>query len=191
MEPTMRARVRAGDTDAFAAVFDECARPVYNLAFRLTGNWSTAEEVVSLTFLEAWRKRQTIKLDGETLRPWLLGIAVNVTRNIARASRRHQAAMSRLPPPLAQPDFAEDLAGRIDDEARLREAGRALSSLRRGERELIALCVWSGQDYNTAAQVLGIPVGTVRSRLSRARAKLRKLTATDSPATQLIPGGPR
>jgi DNA-directed RNA polymerase specialized sigma24 family protein len=51
--------------------------------------------------------------------------------------------------------------------------------LRRGERELIALCVWSGLDYASAARVLGIPVGTVRSRLSRARARLRKLATAD------------
>ena len=57
MDHIQRARVRAGDPDAFGMLFDDYARAVYNLAFRLTGNWSTAEEVVSLTFLEAWRLR--------------------------------------------------------------------------------------------------------------------------------------
>ncbi len=131
--------------------------------------------MVSLTFLQAWRLRDRIDPGGETLRPWLLGIAANVSRNLARASRRHQAALSRLPPPPLVPDFAEELAGRLDDQARLREAGKALGALRRGERDVIALCVWAGLDYATAARALGVPVGTVRSRLSRARRKLSKL----------------
>ena len=171
MELSLRARVRAGDPDAFGVLFDECGRAVYNLAFRMTGNWSAAEEVVSLTFLEAWRLRGTIQ------QTWLLGIAVNVTRNAARASRRHQAALGRLPPVPVIPDFADDLAGRIDDAARLTAVRSAIARLRRGEQEVLALCVWSGLDYAAAAQALGVPVGTVRSRLSRARARLAKLAA--------------
>ena len=179
MEPNLRARIRAGDPDAFGLVFDEYARAVYNLGFRLTANWSAAEEVVSLTFLEAWRLRARIDPGGESLQPWLLGIAVNVCRNLARASRRHQAALSRIPPPPAVPDFAEDLAGRLDDAARLRLVAKALAALRRSEREVIALCVWSELDYATAATALGVPVGTVRSRLSRARRRLQKLVPGD------------
>jgi RNA polymerase sigma-70 factor (ECF subfamily) len=175
VEPNLRARIRAGDPDAFGVLFAEYAHAVYNLGFRLTSSWSAAEDVVSLTFLEAWRLRRTIDPGGEPLRPWLLGIAANVSRNLARASRRHQAALSRLPPPPPVPDFAEELAGRLDDTAQLREVGKALGALRRGEREVIALCVWSELDYATAARALGVPVGTVRSRLSRARRKLSKL----------------
>ena len=179
MEPNLRARLRAGDPDAFGVLFDEHVQAVYNLGFRLTGNWSAAEEVVSVTFLEAWRLRGRIDSGGEPLRPWLLGIAVNVSRNLTRASRRHQAALGKLAPPPPIPDFADDLAGRLDDQARLRAAGKALDALRRGEREVIALCVWSGLDYAAAAGALGVPVGTVRSRLSRARHKLRKLMLAD------------
>jgi RNA polymerase sigma-70 factor (ECF subfamily) len=188
VEPSLRARVRAGDPDAFGVLFDECARAVYNLAFRMTGNWSAAEEVVSLTFLEAWRLRGTVQQAGGSLRPWLLGIAVNVARNAARASRRHQAALGRLPPAPVIPDFADDLAGRIDDAARLMAVRSAVARLRRGEQEVLALCVWSGLDYTAAAQALGVPVGTVRSRLSRARAKLAKLAAADQ--VRAHPAGP-
>jgi RNA polymerase sigma factor (sigma-70 family) len=146
---------------------------------RLTADWSAAEEVVSLTFLEAWRLRARIDPGGESLRPWLLGIAVNVCRNLARASRRHQAALSRIPPPPPVPDFAGELAGRLDDSDHLRQVAKALGGLRRSEREVIALCVWSDLDYATAARALGVPVGTVRSRLSRARRRLRKLVSGD------------
>jgi len=110
------------------------------------------------------------------------GIAVNVTRNAARASRRHQAALGRLPPVPVIPDFADDLAGRIDDAARLTAVRSAMARLRRGEQEVLALCVWSGLDYAAAAQALGVPVGTVRSRLSRARARLAKLAADQAGA---------
>jgi DNA-directed RNA polymerase specialized sigma24 family protein len=119
VELSQRARVRAGDHDEFGVLFSEHARAVYNHAFRLTGNWSAAEEVVSLTFLEAWRLRGTVRPDGGSLLPWLLGIALNVARNVSRAARRQQAAMNRLPKTPDVPDFADDLAGRIDDAERL------------------------------------------------------------------------
>ncbi|WP_151479715.1 RNA polymerase sigma factor [Streptomyces albicerus] len=168
----MRARIRAGDADAFGALFDTYARSVYNHAYRLTGEWSAAEDIVSLTFLEAWRLRERLDADGGSPRPWLLGIATNVARNTRRAARRHAAAVARLPPADFVRDFAEEVAGRIDDLAYLRAVGVALERLRRPEREVLALCVWGGLDYGAAAEALGIPVGTVRSRLSRARTKL-------------------
>ena len=180
MEPSLRARVRVGDPAAFSVLFDEYSRAVYNLAFRLTGNWSTAEETVSLTFLEAWRLRADVEPEGGSLRPWLLGIAINVNRNMSRSARRHQAALSRLPPPPPVPDFADEVAGQLDDARRLRRVMAAAGRLRADERDVIALCVWSELDYASAAQALGVPAGTVRSRLSRARRKLRKLAADDA-----------
>ncbi|WP_217548786.1 RNA polymerase sigma factor [Streptomyces sp. GbtcB6] len=174
MDTHLRRRIRAGDHDAFAALFDAYARSVYNHAFRLTGRWTTAEEVVSLTFLEAWRLRASLDEDGGSPRPWLLGIATNVTRNQRRTARRHAAAMSRLPREEPVRDFADEVAGRIDDAAQLALVRAALAQLRRPEREVLALCVWAGLDYAAAAEALGVPVGTVRSRLSRARTKLAK-----------------
>lgn len=87
MELNLRARVRSGDPDPFGVLFNQYARAVYNLGFRLTANWSAAEEVVSLTFLEAGRLRDRVDHGSEPLRPWLLGIAVNMSRNLARACR--------------------------------------------------------------------------------------------------------
>ena len=84
VDESQRARVRAGDQDEFGVLFTEHARAVYNHAFRLTGNWSAAEEVVSLTFLEAWRLRGTVRTEGGSLLPWMLGIALNVARNVSR-----------------------------------------------------------------------------------------------------------
>jgi RNA polymerase sigma-70 factor (ECF subfamily) len=173
----MRTRVRAGDPDAFRELFDVYVRSVYNHAFRLTGNWSVAEDVVSLTFLEAWRlhDRVDVGMEAGSLRPWLLGIATNVARNVRRAARRHDVALARLPKAQMVPDLAEEVTARIDDGERLALAMRALAALRKPEREVLALCVWAGLDYAEAAEALGVPVGTVRSRLSRARTKLAKL----------------
>lgn len=173
METNERACLRAGDPHAFGRLYDQYARSVYNHAFRLTGNWSTAEDVMAATFLEAWRLRTRIDTDGGSLRPWLLGIATNAARNSSRTARRYAAAMARLPRDDVVPDFADELVGRIDDAEKLAAVQAALATLRRGEREVFALCVWSGLDYREAAQALGVPVGTVRSRLSRARRKLR------------------
>jgi RNA polymerase sigma factor (sigma-70 family) len=189
VELSQRARVRAGDHDEFGVLFEEHARAVYNHAFRLTGNWSAAEEVVSLTFLEAWRLRGTVRPEGGSLLPWLLGIALNVARNVSRAARRQQAALSRLPKAPDVPDFADDLAGRLDDAERLQHLHAALNGLRRTERDVLALCVWSGLNYAEAAEALGVPVGTVRSRLSRARRKLqRTLPREPGPASEQVTG---
>jgi len=178
----LRKRIRAGDHDAFGELFDAYARSVYNHAFRLTGDWAQAEDIVSLTFLDAWRLRGKVDEEGGSLRPWLLGIATNVTRNTRRAARRHAAAVSRLPRDETERDFADEVAARLDDAAELALVRTALATLRRAEREVLALCVWSGLDYRAAAEALGVPVGTVRSRLSRARAKLAKhLKSTELP----------
>lgn len=93
--------------------------------------------------------------------------------------------------PEAEPDFAEEAAGRIDDATRIAALQDALARLRRPDREVLALCVWAGLDYREAAEALGIPVGTVRSRLSRARAKLHRLTdasARRAPQEKREPG---
>jgi RNA polymerase sigma-70 factor (ECF subfamily) len=176
---SLRVRVHAGDPAAFSQLFTDHVRSVYNHAFRLTGNWSVAEDVVSLTFLEAWRLRGRLDVsaDAGSLRPWLLGIATNVARNVRRAARRHDGAVARLPGADAVPDFADEVAGRVDDRERLELAMTALAALRTAEREVVALCVWSGLDYAEAAEALGVPVGTIRSRLSRARGKLTRIVA--------------
>ncbi|MFE7484475.1 RNA polymerase sigma factor [Streptomyces sp. NPDC057552] len=148
----MNERVQAGDRDAFAEIFDQHARLVYAHAARTTGDWALAEDVMSLTFLEAWRLRGKLRDEVANVRAWLLGIATNVLRNTARTSRRHRAAMSRLPAAEALPDFTDELVGRMADEQRLAAAARALKRLNRSEREVFTLVVWSGLGYAAAAE---------------------------------------
>ncbi|MFI6582884.1 RNA polymerase sigma factor [Embleya sp. NPDC050493] len=175
----LRPRIRAGDPDAFAALFDAHARVIHRHAARVTGDPSLADDVVSLTFLEAWRLRAKVAPEGESLRPWLFGIAVNVLRNSARAARRYQAALARIPACEHVPDLADGVVERSADAEELAAAHRALARLRRPEREVFTLVVWAGLDYAAAAEALGVPIGTLRSRLSRARRKLRDLMAQE------------
>ncbi|MEW2351356.1 MULTISPECIES: RNA polymerase sigma factor [unclassified Streptomyces] len=172
----LRRGVRAGDRRAFTELYEDHARAVYNHALRLTGDWSAADDVTAETFLTAWRTRERVEPDGGSLRPWLLVIATHKAENSNRSRRRKLAFLARTAPPPHVPDFAPEAAGRIDDARRLAAVHAALHRLRRKEREVLTLCVWSGLDYAEAAEALGVPVGTVRSRLSRARARLLKLS---------------
>ncbi|MFD3532810.1 RNA polymerase sigma factor [Streptomyces sp. NPDC058664] len=177
MNTDTRARIRDGDPSAFAELFDSYARSVYNHAFRLTGDWSVAEDVMAATFLEAWRLRRKVDPEGGSLRPWLLGVATNVARNHCRGNRRYRAAAAAYaaagPAEASVPDHAAEVAGRLDDRRRIAATLRALGTLRRTEREVLVLCLWEGLAYTDVARALRVPVGTVRSRLSRARARLR------------------
>lgn len=182
-EPTdvrrLREQVRAGDHDAFTHLYRDHVGAVFALAHRLTGSTSSAEEVTAETFLVAWRARGSVDVDDRPLLPWLLGIAARQSLNHTRGVRRRLAFLARSRGVEGVDDFAEETVARLDDAALLRRTQRALSSLTRAEAEVVGLCVWSGLTYAEAAEALGIPVGTVRSRLARARARLRALTSDD------------
>ncbi|MGW1013070.1 RNA polymerase sigma factor [Streptomyces termitum] len=175
----MRERFRAGDPSALGEAYDAHARVLFQYAHRMCGDRAAAEDIVSATFLEAWRCRDRLRADGGSLRPWLLGIATNVLRGTAREARRRDAALARMDDRGVLPDFSDAVASRLADEERLRAARIALGRLRRREREVFGLVVWAGLDYATAGEALGVPVGTVRSRLSRARERLRALAEAE------------
>ena len=99
MEPSdadLWGRSRAGDRDAFGALFERYATLIYNYCFRRVGSWSTAEDLLSVVFLEAWRRRDK-ELPPDKVLPWLYGIATNVVRNQRRSERRFAAALSGCP----------------------------------------------------------------------------------------------
>ena len=177
MEPSdadLWARSRAGDRDAFGQLFDRHAKVIYNYCFRRIGNWAAAEEALSVVFLEAWRRRDK-QLPPDKVLPWLYGIATNVVRNQRRSERRYLAALSRVPTVENEPDFVEDSEQQLDDR---HQAERALSLLRKlpqREQDVFFLCSVMELSYEDAALALDIPVGTVRSRLSRTRTHLREL----------------
>ena len=169
-------RAAGGETNAFGTIFERHATTIYNYCFRRTGDWSQADELTAIVFLEAWRRRTQVELERNDALPWLLGVATNVIRNLRRSQRRHRAALERLSRERVA-DFAGDVDERVDDERQMRAALRALQKLPRADQDVLALCVWEELTYEQAALALGVPVGTVRSRLSRARARLRERTS--------------
>lgn len=175
-----------GDEHAFGVLFDRHSRTVYNYCFRRTADWSVAEDLTSVVFLETWRRRRKVGLESGSLLPWLYGVATNVLRNHRRSLRRYRDALARMPAPPPSPDDAEEAAARLDAEHRMRHVMAAVGALPRRDQEVLALCVWEGLGYAEAATALGVPVGTVRSRLNRARERLRTIqpgrAATGEPA---------
>ncbi|HEX6341223.1 sigma-70 family RNA polymerase sigma factor [Umezawaea sp.] len=169
-----------GDDDhaAFTALFERHAERVWNYAYRLTASWSTAEDLLSATFLAAWRKRGDGVLVRESALPWLCTVAANLARTEWRAGRRRRRVLARLTSAAdtTVTDHAEDLAARSEARDRLRLVVAAVERLPRSEREVAQLCLLGEMPVADAAALLGIAEASVRSRVSRARTKLRDLT---------------
>lgn len=173
-EMALWSRCRKGDADAFAVLFERHARTIYNFCFRRVGDWAAAEDLVSIVFLEAWRRRGKELPEGKVL-PWLFGIATNVVRNHRRFERRYGAMLRRIPEPRPTPGFELEAAARLDDERWIRPALVLLSRLPKREQEVFVLAAWFDLSYEDISLALDVPVGTVRSRLFRARKRLREL----------------
>jgi RNA polymerase sigma-70 factor (ECF subfamily) len=164
-----------GAGEAFGELFERHADRVYAHCFSRTGSWSMAEDLTSVVFLEAWRRRNEVRFSGDSALPWLLGVANNATRNAQRSLRRHNLLLAKLPPAGEEADIAADAAARVDQERLAQHLLCAMGRLRRAEQEVLALCDWAGLSYAEAAVATGVPEGTVRSRLFRARQHLRDL----------------
>jgi RNA polymerase sigma-70 factor (ECF subfamily) len=152
--------------DAFEAEF----APLYRYLARRLGA-SAADDLAAETFAVAFRSWE--RLDPERpVRPWLYGIAANLVRHHWRKERRmlHAYARTGVDPVLAEDDEAVE---RADADARRRELAAALAELRRDERELLLLHAWAELTDAEIGTALDLPVGTVKSRLSRTREKLR------------------
>ncbi|MGV8881559.1 MAG: RNA polymerase sigma factor [Rhodoglobus sp.] len=121
--------------------------------------------MMAITFLEAWRKRAQVRVVNDSVLPWLLVTATNVASNINRSARRYRALLDRLP----KSEWVGDPLSESDDA----EAVAALARLSRADRRVVVLCVLEGFSEREAAEALGVPQGTVKSRLSRAKQRLR------------------
>jgi RNA polymerase sigma factor (sigma-70 family) len=173
---SIRAKHVGGPSEAvdFGLLFDRHAQAVHRFCARRTADLAMAEDLTSATFLEAWRHRHRAPFrDADSALPWLLGVANNVVRNALRGRRRDRAAIERLPIPSDAPAAEDQALGRSMAETRLRTALDAISALSESEQEVVMLVLWAELSYEETATALGIPVGTVRSRLSRARSKLQ------------------
>jgi RNA polymerase sigma-70 factor (ECF subfamily) len=173
-------RARSGDERAFGDLFVRHVQRVYNYCFRRLGSWSLAEEATQTVFVNTWAKRDAVVIE-ESMLPFLFAVANNVARNLSRAAHRYASASAAIPTPDLVSDHADDVAQRIDDERQMQRVIRAMRKLRRQDRDVLAMCDWEGLSYVEAASALNIPVGTVKSRLSRARLRLRELLAGVDP----------
>jgi RNA polymerase sigma-70 factor (ECF subfamily) len=162
-----------GDQQAFSELYERHVRAIYNYLFRRLADWSEAEDLTAVVFLEAYRRRKEVVVFEGKLLPWLYGIATNVLRNRRRALRRHRDLMAQLAsaPSKATPDAS----ARAEAAEQMRAVLRQVATLPHKQQDVVALCLWSGLSYEEAATALGVPVGTVRSRLARARATLMEL----------------
>ena len=155
---------------SFEAAFEAEFASLHRYLARRLGS-SIADEIAAETFAVAFRS--WARLDPERpVRPWLYGIAANLVRHHWRKERRMLRAYARtgVDPVLAGDDEAVE---RADADTRRQELAAALGKLRRDERELLLLHAWAELTDAEIADALRLPVGTVKSRLSRTRAKLR------------------
>lgn len=174
-------RLSATDPDTFARLFDRHATAIYRYIARRLGP-DAADDLASEVFLIAFERRGRYDLRHPDARPWLYGIATHLVSKRRRDEGRFFRALSRLPGPAADEPFTDVVSQRVDAQAAGGQLAAALASLSGVHRDTLLL-IASGLSQEEAARALGVPVGTVASRLSRARHKLRAALADDNPTS--------
>ena len=154
----------AGDGEAFGRIFDRHRDRVWRHGLRLAPTTSDADDLVAITFFEAWRNRERVRVVEGSVLPWLLVTATNVGRNLRRSAGRYTALLERLPPAEHAADPADSVAEH--------DTAAQLARLALADRQVLTLCVIEGYSERDAAAALGVAPGTVKSRLSRARRRL-------------------
>ena len=166
-------RESIGCPERFATLFDRHAVAVHRYLARRVG--SAADDLLAETFLIAFRRRSTYRSQGVDPRAWLYGIATNVLHRQARQEERRYRMLARLAAATTDVMSSDDEAvERADAQALRQKLAAALARLKRGDRDVLLLTAWAELSYVEIAAVLAIPVGTVRSRLNRARRLTRE-----------------
>ncbi|MET2012965.1 RNA polymerase sigma factor [Microbacterium chocolatum] len=163
----------AGDKTAFRIIFRRHEAPAYGLALNIVRSSADAEEVVGSAFMELWRKRNSVRFVNGSVRPWLMVSVSHICRNHIRGRSRHGRLLARLPPPEHFPDHADEIARVLDDQNHADDVRAAIAELREAEAAIVILCVLEEVPMEEAARILGIPLGTAKSRLSRAKSRLK------------------
>ncbi|MBW5424323.1 sigma-70 family RNA polymerase sigma factor [Streptomyces sp. BG9H] len=175
------------EPEQFAALFDRHADSVHRYAARRLGP-EAAEDLMADTFTTAFKERHRYDLARADARPWLFGIATNLIGRHRRAEARRFKALARVPAPVPHEESVADRAvARAGAEGMRGELAAALARLPARHRDVLLLVAWADLGYEEVAHALGVPVGTVRSRLHRARRTLREaLGGTDPTAFQEV-----
>ena len=161
------------DPEQFAVVFRRHAPDIHRYVVRRLGA-DAADDVVADTFLTAFRLRSRYQQERANARPWLYGIATNLISRHRRAEVRQYRALARTGlDPVTEP-FTDGADARVSAGAESKPLAAALARLPAVHRDALLLVALGDLSYEEAAVALGVPVGTVRSRLSRARGKLRQ-----------------
>jgi RNA polymerase sigma factor (sigma-70 family) len=168
------------EPEAFGLIYDRHAATVLRFLGRRVGA-EVAEGLVAELFRIAFERRKTFDASRVTALPWLYGIGSNLLLKHRRAEARRLRASARM---AAAEEPAHKRTGAVALDARLLfpRVADAIEALPDGEREALLLFAWEDLSYQSVAEALELPIGTVRSRLNRARARLREL---------LEPGGKR
>jgi RNA polymerase sigma-70 factor (ECF subfamily) len=165
------------DPGRFGAIFDRHATIVFRYLVRRVGV-DEAESLLGDVFRVAFEKRADYDAERPNARPWLYGIATNLLAHHRRTEARRIGATARL---LARrpagDDTSDQVVERLDAEALWPHIADAVAALPEGERDALLLFAWEELSYDEIACALEVPVGTVRSRLNRARETLRELRA--------------
>lgn len=166
----------------FAGIFDRHHAQLYRYLRRRV-DATLAADLAAETFVVAFDRRKAYRPAGEDARPWLYGIAHNLLRHHLRQERRQLAAYARHGvDPLADPSAAAAFSSadaRADAAAISVRLAGVLAEMPARDRDVLLLVAWADMSYEDVAGALRIPVGTVRSRLNRARRKLRPLITSE------------
>ena len=164
----------------FGRVFERHWDAVFRFFERRLGP-GPSEDLASEVFRIAFERRMSYEVgDSTSCRPWLYGIAANLTLKERRRFARHLAAVDRIALLGAADgdDHATEVVARVDSEETWSRLQAALVVLDDTNRDMLLLVAWEGLSYAEVAETFGVPLGTVRSRLHRARARLRTLVDT-------------
>lgn len=166
------------DPPAFALLYDRHAASIRGYLARRLGT-DLADELVAQTFLVAFDTRHRFDVGRGDARPWLFGIATMLARRHRRDELRGYEALTRAgaAQSWATADHAPAVIEGADAEVLTRRIATALAALPRGQRDVLLLCAWGGLGHTEIAEALSVSVGTVKSRLHRARARLQPLLA--------------
>ena len=157
---------------AFALLFDRHYEPIWRYLCRRIGP-TGADDLAGEAFLRAFTKRSGYEPSPLGPRPWLYGIATNVLREQSRREGRQMRAYARAVQPLEESAAYEDVDGRLDAELLAPAVAAGLASLEPQDREALLLFALTELGYDGIAIATGVPIGTVRSRLNRARRLVR------------------
>jgi RNA polymerase sigma-70 factor (ECF subfamily) len=167
-------RASLDDPALFEALFERHVRAIYGYLARRVGP-DAAKDLAADVFTLAFARRDVFGYEHDDARPWLFGIATNLVRNHRRSEVRRLRAFARSGIDPLSPDRTVEADDRLDAERSGPALARALAELRPDDRDVLLLFAWSGLTYQEIAAAIDVPIGTVRSRLARARRTIREL----------------